>query len=67
MKFSNINIQTPDYTYHIEGDVVIVKGNSQMSHVLEMMGSALSIYAESIDKALDLLEDVEKILTFVKE
>lgn len=66
MKFSNVNIRTPDYKYQIDGDIVIVISNRQISPVLEMMGTALSIDAQSIDEALDLLEDVEKILTFVK-
>lgn len=66
MKFGHISIFTPKYNYQVEGNVVMVEDVEEGLSVLEMEGNVVSIHADSIDKALDVLEDVEKVLTWVK-
>lgn len=67
MKLNHISISTPKYHYQVEGDVVGVKDIEKGLSVLEIQGHVASVYGDSIDKALDMLEDVEKILDWVKE
>ncbi len=61
MKFEEIRICTPDYSYEFNGYGGGVKDVKSGSCVLEMVGGSISIEVDSLDKALDLIGDVEKI------